>query len=51
MFDKLVESGIRARTARGWIYFASTSVIYCIALLTATVAAVVWFNPGLAEER
>jgi len=49
MFDKLVESSKQQEHGRTGKFFFITGLIYAAMLTAFGVAAVFWFNPGLAE--
>lgn len=49
MFDRLLESGFPTNKKRRGGYFIATTLVYFAALIAIAAAAVMWFNPGLAE--
>ena len=49
MFDKLLESGLRAERARTVSYFVVATTFYVALLIVLATGAVMWFNPALVE--
>ncbi len=49
MFDQLLDSGGRSRNARSRKFFLAAGAIYAVAVLVIAIAAVMLFNPRLAE--
>jgi len=49
MFDQLLDSSAKSRTARSRMFFLGAATAYAATILVVAIAAVMMFNPGLAE--